>query len=91
MKPLILLKKLFGSVTNCQKVNDFLADYVEGTLPEKTVKQFEEHIGSCACCGTYFDQYRNTIDLIKEGKEVKIPAELAEHTMSFLRKNANFS
>lgn len=72
-------------------MNDFLADYVEGTLPEKTIKQFEEHIGRCKCCETYFDQYRNTIKLMKDGKEIEIPSELAEHTMSFLRKNANFS
>ena len=91
MKPLIILKTMLGLAPNCKKVTDFLADYVDGTLPEKTQQQFEEHIGMCKCCGTYFDQYRATIDLMKEGQEVEIPCELVEHTMSFLRKNANFT
>ena len=91
MKPLIILKTLLGLAPNCKKVTNFLADYVEGTLPEKTKKQFEQHIGMCDCCGSFFDQYRTTIDLMKEGSEVEIPAELVEHTMSFLRKNANLS
>jgi len=86
-----MIKTMLGLAPNCKKVNTFLAEYVEGTLPEKTRTQFEQHIGMCKCCGTYFDQYRTTIDMMKEGKEVKIPSELVEHTMSFLRNNANFS
>ncbi|MDA1028635.1 MAG: hypothetical protein O3B41_06230 [Bacteroidetes bacterium] len=72
-------------------MTSFLADYVEGTLPRKVSQQFDEHLGMCKCCGPYFDQYRTTIDLIKEGREVKLPAELVEHTMTFLRNNANLS
>ncbi len=91
MKAVIIVKTLLGMAPNCKKVTSFLAEYVEGTLPEKVAKQFEQHIGMCKCCGPYFDQYRATINLIKEGQEVKIPDELVEHTMTFLRNNANFS
>ena len=91
MRPILLLKTMLGMAPNCEKVNSFLVEYMEGTLPAKTAKKFEEHIGMCTCCGKYFEQYRKTINLLKEGREVKIPAELTEHTMSFLRKNANFS
>ena len=89
MKALITLKTLLGLAPNCKKVSAFLAEYVDGSLPEKTHKQFERHIGMCKCCGPFFDQYSATIDLMKEGQEVKIPSELVEHTMSFLRNNAN--
>jgi predicted anti-sigma-YlaC factor YlaD len=90
MKAVTLLKTMLGLAPNCKKVNSFLAEYVEGSLPDKTRMQFEEHIGMCKCCGTYFDQYKTTIELMKEGDEVEIPSELVEHTMSFLRKNADF-
>jgi hypothetical protein len=45
----------------------------------------------CKCCNHYMDQYRRTIDMTKEAEEVVIPAELAEHTLSFLRENKVFS
>lgn len=82
---------MIGLAPNCEKVNNFLAEYFEGTLPEKTRKQFEDHIGMCKCCGPYFDQYRDTIAMVKDGQEIKIPKELVEHTMVFLRSNVNFS
>ena len=90
MKALIMAKTLLGMAPNCKKVTSFLAEYVDGTLPEKLRQQFDQHIGMCKCCGPYFEQYRATIGMIKEGKEVAIPSELVEHTMSFLRKNADF-
>ena len=90
MKPLIMIKTLLGFAPNCQKVNAFLADYMDGSLPEKTAKQFEDHIGMCKCCGPYFEQYRDTVDMAKCCEEVKLPEELVEHTLSFLRKSAKF-
>ena len=91
MKPLIMIKTLLGLAPNCKKVNEFLADYLDGSLPEKTSKQFEDHIGMCKCCGPYFEQYRETIEMARCCEEVELPDELVEHTMSFLRKSANFS
>lgn len=91
MKVVHTIETLLGLAPTCKKVTDFLADYVEGTLPESVSRKFEKHIGMCSCCGHYFDQYRATIDLIKEGTEVKIPEELVEHTMTFLRTNVNLS
>jgi len=91
MKFLTALKTALGLAPGCEEVNEFLADYVEGTLEEKTMAQFEEHMDMCKCCNHYMDQYRRTIDMTKEAEEVVIPAELAEHTLSFLRENKVFS
>ena len=41
MKLIVMIKTLLGFAPNCEKVNAFLADYMDGTLPEKTAKQFE--------------------------------------------------
>ena len=90
MKTLTMLKTALGLAPGCEKVNEFLAEYVDGELDEKTRQQFEDHIGMCGCCNHYLDQYKSTISLTKETKEISVPSELAEHTLSFLRKNANF-
>jgi len=91
MKFLTALKTALGMAPGCEKVNEFLADYVEGTLDEKMKAQFEEHMNMCKCCDHYLDQYRQTIDLTKQVDEVAVPTELAEHTLAFLRKNHAFS
>ena len=91
MKFLTALKTALGLAPGCEEVNEFLADYVEGTLEEKTMAQFEEHMDMCKCYNHYMDQYRQTIDMTKETEEVVIPAGLAEHTLTFLRENKVFS
>ncbi len=91
MKFITALKTALGVAPGCEKVNEFLAEFVEGALDEKMHAQFEEHMNMCKCCDHYLDQYRQTIDMTKEVDEVAIPTELAEHTLAFLRKSNAFS
>ncbi len=92
MKFFTALKTALGMAPGCEEVNEFLAEYVEGSLDEKTQKQFEEHLGMCKCCDHYLDQYTSTIEMTKEAEaDVAIPSELAEHTLAFLRKSDIFS
>jgi anti-sigma factor RsiW len=42
-------------------VTDFLADYVDGTLPPETLADFEHHLDVCASCVAYLRTYRETI------------------------------
>lgn len=90
MKFFTMLKTALGLAPGCEKVNEFLAEYVEGTLDEKTQAQFNEHMEMCKCCDHYLDQYKSTISMTHEVEEVSVPSELAEHTLAFLRKNADF-
>lgn len=71
----------------CEDVNHFLAEYLEGTLDEKTCARFEKHIAGCEQCRRYLKQYRITVDLVKEAEEVPEapPDELTEKTLAFLR------
>jgi anti-sigma factor RsiW len=68
----------------CKKANDFLTDYVEGRLDEKTARLFEEHIELCPNCDEYLDQYRETVKMVKEIPETEVPSELTEKTREFL-------
>jgi len=51
MKPLI----------TCKEMNDFLIDYVEGTLPEVQKSEFHRHLADCPSCVNYLDTYKKTI------------------------------
>ncbi|MGB0651158.1 MAG: anti-sigma factor family protein [Rhodothermales bacterium] len=91
MKFITALKTALGMAPGCEQVNEFLAEYVEGTLDEKMRAQFQEHMDMCKCCDHYLDQYRHTIQLTKEIDEISVPSELAEHTLAFLRKSNAFA
>jgi len=90
MKIVQIIKMMLGLSPNCEKVNQFLAEYVEGTLDQKTSLQFQQHIDMCKCCGPYMEQYQATIEMTHDCPCAEVPAELVEHTMSFLRQNTGF-
>ncbi len=80
------IKTFFRMAPTCEKVNDFIASYLEGALDEKTTRQFEAHIGACSTCSQYLDQYRTTVDLVHEAGSFDPPPELVEMTLAFLQK-----
>lgn len=82
-------KKWFRRSLNCEQANAFILEYVEGTIPSKTRTAFESHMDMCPTCGPYFEQYQETVALVREtGEDLpKPPEELIEFTLSFLRKH----
>ena len=81
----IIKMKLRPSLT-CQQVNEFIVDYLEDRLPHKTRIMFEKHLAMCPSCVPFFDQYNQTVELIREEGKIDIPPDLAEHTMAFLKQ-----
>ena len=47
----------------CREVADFLADYLNGELPERERGRFEEHLRVCPNCVSYLAIYRTTVTL----------------------------
>ena len=89
MKGIIqVLQKMMGR-PSCEEVNQFLVEYVDGSMEEQTRIKFDKHMSHCKCCGGYLDDYRATIELTKNCHEVAIPDKLADHTIEFLRANLN--
>jgi len=87
MKPLAKLFQKSGQEPTCEKVNRFLAEYLDGNLSPETEESFRAHLGKCPACITFFDQYKLTIDLVRSEKEVDVPERLVEHTLEFLREH----
>ena len=87
MKMLTRMRHLV--MLTCKDVNQFLVDYLEGTLDPRLRRRFERHLARCPQCSAYLDQYRQTIALVKEDGEVALdpPEELVELTLSFLRRH----
>lgn len=50
---------------SCRELVEFLAEYVEGTLPIREREAFEEHLRVCPPCVDYVKMYRATIELGK--------------------------
>ena len=49
----------------CRELIDFIADYLDGTLPPRQRSEFERHLNVCPSCVAYLDSYRQTISLGK--------------------------
>jgi len=48
---------------SCQELVELVTDYLEGRLPRRQRRRFEQHISGCSGCTTYLDQMRATIEL----------------------------
>ena len=83
------IHSLFSPMLTCEKVNQFIIDYLEDELPAKTRKKFEAHLAKCEVCSAFFTQYKDTISLVKTDGQIDVPKDLSELTMSFLREHIN--
>ena len=72
---------------SCEQVNGFIIDYLEDRLPADTKSKFDKHLEMCPGCTPFFDQYKQTVEIVAKDGQIEVPADLAEHTMSFLREN----
>ncbi len=89
MAALQIIKQWFRRPLTCEDVNQFIIDYLEGTIPPRTRTRFEAHLENCDCCGAYFEQYLQTVDWVREDGSAQIepPEELIEVTLHFLREH----
>jgi len=50
----------------CHEVLDFLADYLDGSLPPEARAAFDRHLAVCPPCVAYLESYKATIALEKD-------------------------
>jgi anti-sigma factor RsiW len=64
---------------SCQELVELVTDYLEGALPRRERRLFDQHISACDGCSTYLDQMRATIELTGklEPKSISPDAEAA--------------
>ena len=73
------------SVTCREQIENFLADYVCGELPEAQRAEFEKHLALCPACRNYLDSYKLAIDCsricschVKNPELAQVPDELVK-------------
>lgn len=50
----------------CRELIGFLADYLDGELPDAVRADFERHLALCPECVVYLDGYRDAIRLSRD-------------------------
>lgn len=50
---------------NCRELIEFLADYLDNSLPDEQAREFQRHLSLCPSCVAYLDSYQTTIKLGK--------------------------
>jgi predicted anti-sigma-YlaC factor YlaD len=79
----------------CREVTEFLADYLDGTLPLRQRLIFWTHLLLCRDCRRYLRSYAATLKLTRSlGEEThqqdsEIPRELFDAVMTTIRKSIN--
>jgi anti-sigma factor RsiW len=54
----------------CRELIDFIAEYLDGSLPSVSRAEFERHLAVCESCVAYLDGYRKAMAL---GKKTLLP------------------
>ncbi len=69
----------------CKEVVELISDYIEGTLPEHTRRQLEEHLAGCDGCTHYVEQMRETIRLTGRVQEQTLTSEEQSELLKLFR------
>jgi anti-sigma factor RsiW len=79
----------------CQESIEFLADYLEGKLPEAQQEEFERHMQDCPYCTEYLESYRTTIKIAGTVRDAPLapgaedaPEELIRAILAARKKQA---
>lgn len=48
----------------CQRIVEWVTDYLEGALPDETRQLVDQHLADCPPCQRYLDQIRQTMRLL---------------------------
>ena len=71
---------------SCQEIVELVTDYIEGALPRRDRKRFEEHIAGCDGCRTYLAQMRTTIIRVGRLTEETIPPAARDKFLEVFRE-----
>jgi anti-sigma factor RsiW len=68
-------------------IEDFLADYLDGSLGTETVAELEAHLAACRPCVAYLNTYQKTRDVVGQNGRVEMPAEMRDILRRFVIKH----
>jgi anti-sigma factor RsiW len=69
----------------CRELVELVTDYLEGTLPRRERKRFEQHIAKCKWCTAYLHQMRHVIQTLGVITEHSIEPRAREELLTAFR------
>ncbi len=86
--------RTFPGMITCEELEEFIVDYLEGTLPKRQRMSFEVHLRVCPECRAYLADYKHamsvtaaTFDELRSQLSNEIPEELVQAILAV--RNAN--
>jgi anti-sigma factor RsiW len=73
------------ALINCQQLVDFCLDFLDGSLPEEERRMFQDHLGHCGECVTFFRTYERTPEVSRDAFALQMPASVKETVRNYLR------
>jgi anti-sigma factor RsiW len=69
----------------CAELVELVTDYLEGRLPDRERRRFDEHLTGCDGCTAYVEQMRTTIAVAGRVPAPELPPELQERLLEAFR------
>jgi len=69
----------------CKELVELVTDYLEGALPARERRRFDEHISKCPHCTTYLDQMQITIRTVGRLREDSIEPKMRDELLAVFR------
>lgn len=69
----------------CKELVDFCLEFLDGSLPTDEASRFQNHLGYCGECVSFFETYRKTPEVSREVFALQMPAGVKQAVRSFLR------
>jgi len=69
----------------CAELVELVTDYLEGRLPDRERRRFDEHLTGCDGCTAYVEQMRTTITVAGRVPAPELPPELQERLLEAFR------
>lgn len=70
---------------DCQKLVEFLGDYVDDQLPQEARSAVEGHMAQCAPCMAFLRQYRFAPQAVRDHLLHQVPVDLENRLLTFLK------
>lgn len=69
----------------CRETVDLLLAYLEDRLPPEDREALDQHFAGCPPCLAFVESYRQTPRIVRESTGVRLPDEVAQRLLQFLR------
>ncbi len=75
---------------NCKEFEQFIDDYIDGSLPENVSRKVYLHLLACGDCRSYITAYQSSIEMGKaicDKLDSEVPEDVPEELITLVLEN----